>query len=111
MRGMIADAPSIRLSPGQHLVGEHEHASILFRPDGDGLELTSDNEVRTIRLQAAPHQRAVYNDTSVQTLRNVVLDHVTTIGQVQILAKDQVRGGYISVNGLDIIAADEREGF
>ena len=56
VRGTIADAPSIRLSPGQQLVGEHENASILFRPDGDGLQLTSDNEVRTIRLQAAPHQ-------------------------------------------------------
>src|SRR6185312_10237098 len=55
--GTIADAPSIRLSRGQQLVGENENAHILFRPDVDGLEITSDNEVRTIRLQAAPHQR------------------------------------------------------
>jgi hypothetical protein len=67
-----------------------------------------DNEVSTIRLQGALHQRAVYNDTSVQTLGNLVLDHITTIGQVQILAKDHVRGGHIFVNGLDIIAADTR---
>jgi len=106
VRGTIADAPSIRLSKGQQLVGENEDAQILFRPDGDGLEITSDNEVRSIRLQAAPHQRAVYNDASVQTLGNLVLDHVTTIGQVQILAKDRVRGGRVFVNGLDIVAAD-----
>jgi len=104
--GTIADAPSIRLSRGQQLVGENENAHILFRPDVDGLEITSDNEVRTIRLQAAPHQRAVYNDTSIQTLGNLMLDHVTTIGQVQLLAKDHVRGGHVSVNGLDIVAAD-----
>lgn len=44
VRGTIADAPSIRLSPGQQLVGEQEHASILFRPDSDGLELTTDTD-------------------------------------------------------------------
>ena len=36
VRGTIADAPSIRLSRGQQLVGENENASILFRPDVDG---------------------------------------------------------------------------
>jgi hypothetical protein len=108
VRGTIADAPSIRLSKGQQLVGENENAQILFRLDADGLEITSENEVRAIRLQAAPHQRAIYNDSSVQTLGNIVLDHVTTTGQVQILATDQVRGGHVSVNVLDIVAADAR---
>jgi hypothetical protein len=65
--------------------------------------------VRTIRLQAAKERRAIYNDTSVQTLGTLVLDHITAIGQVQILAKDRIRGGYVSVNGLDIPAADARE--
>jgi hypothetical protein len=59
-------------------------------------------------LQAAPERRALYNDTGVEILGNIVLDHITTIGQVQILAAGSVRGGHISVNGLDIISADAR---
>ncbi len=105
VRGTIADAPSLHLSQGQQLVGENEDARILFRPESDGLELTSDNEVRLLQLQTIPHRRAIYNDTSVQTLGTIVLDHVTTIGQVQIIAKDAVHAGHVSVNGLDIIAA------
>lgn len=65
--------------------------------------------MRTIRLQAAKERRAIYNDTSVQTLGTLVLDHLTVIGQVQMLAKDQIRGGHVSVKGLDIPAADARE--
>lgn len=38
--------------------------------------------------------------------RRIVLDQVTTVGQVQLLARDQVQSGHVSVNGLDIIAAD-----
>ena len=33
---------------------------------------------------------------------------MTTTGCVQILARDKVRGGYVDVNGLDIVAADAR---
>ena len=33
---------------------------------------------------------------------------ISTIGSVQILARDNVRGGHVDVNGLDIIAADAR---
>jgi hypothetical protein len=38
----------------------------------------------------------------------IELRGVTTIGRVQILARDKVRGGHVDVNGLDIIAADAR---
>jgi hypothetical protein len=44
----------------------------------------------------------------VDSLGRIELRSVTTIGRVQILARDKVRGGYVDVNGLDIIAADAR---
>jgi hypothetical protein len=41
-------------------------------------------------------------------LGRIELRGVTTTGCVQILARDNVRGGHVEVNGLDIIAADAR---
>ena len=108
VRGDLADAPSIRLSPGQSLQGEGDETKIAFAAGTDGLQLSSDNRVHTIRLDAAPDRRAIFNDTSVGSLGRIELRRVTTTGRVQILARDQVRGGHVDVNGLDIIAADAR---
>ena len=54
VRGEISQVPSLRLSPGQRLVGEKDGAALLFRLESDGLQLTTDNEVRDLRLQASP---------------------------------------------------------
>lgn len=108
VHGTLTNAPSLRLSPGQTLRGEHDGAQITFIPGSDGLQLSSNNRVHTLRLRTAPDQRAIFNDTSVETLGRIELRGVTTIGCVQILARDKVRGGHVDVNGLDIIAADAR---
>jgi hypothetical protein len=52
--------------------------------------------------------RAIFNDTSVAGLGHLSLAAVTACGQVQILARYNVRSGHVEVNGLDIIAADAR---
>jgi hypothetical protein len=106
--GSVIDAPSIRLSPGQALWGEGDSAEIRFIADVDGLQLTTDNEVRNIRLSATPDKRSVFNDTSAETLGHLTLTAVTATGQVQILARDKVRNGHIKIKGLDIVAADAR---
>ena len=108
VRGAISQVPSLRLSPGQRLVGEQESAALLFRPEIDGLQLTTDNEVRDLQLQVSSQRRALFTDTSEQTLGRLLLSHLSVVGQVQILLRDQLRGGHISVNGLDILAADAR---
>jgi hypothetical protein len=84
--GEFTDAPSFRLAPGQHLVGVADGAAIVFHTGVDGLQLTTDNAVQNVRLQTSPEQRVVYNDTGVDTLGRIVLDQVTTVGQVQLLA-------------------------
>ncbi len=106
VRGAIFQIPALRLSPGQRLLGEQDGAALLFRPESDGLQLTTDNEVRDIRLQVSPQRRALFTDTSVQTLGRLLLAHLSVIGQVQILLKEQLCGGHVSVSGLDILAAD-----
>jgi hypothetical protein len=106
--GSLTDAPSIRLSPGQSLRGDGSGSRITFAAGRDGLQLSSDNRIHDIRLDASPDKRAIFNDTNVASLGRIELRGVTTIGCVQILARDKVRGGHVDVDGLDIIAADAR---
>jgi hypothetical protein len=106
VHGKLTDVPSINLSPGQTLRGDDDEAAIIFT--ADGLQLSSDNRVHNIRLETAPDKRAVFNDTSVDSFGRIELRGVTTIGRVQILARDKVKAGHVDITGLDIIAADAR---
>jgi len=108
VRGDLTNTPSVRLSPGQSLHGEGDGSGITFAEKTDGLQLSSDNRVRNIRLHASTDKRAIFNDTGVDSLGRIELRGVTTTGRVQILARDKVRGGHVDVNGLDIVAADTR---
>lgn len=108
IRGHLVDAPTFRLAPGQSLQGEDNQAGITFADGVDGVQVSSDNSVRNISLHTAPAMRAIHNDTSVATLGHVEIHEVVTTGRVQILAREQVRGGEVDVRGLDIVAADAR---
>ncbi|VTU28528.1 hypothetical protein SRS16CHR_04284 [Variovorax sp. SRS16] len=108
VHGKLANAPSIRLAPGQALCGEDDQSSITFADGSEGLQLTTDNEIRLLRLTASPAQRVIFNDTQVDSLGRMRLTRVTATGQVQILARDAVKGGHVDVDGLDIVAADAR---
>ena len=107
--GHLTDAPSVRLSPRQALRGADKSATITFANGADGVQLSSDNQIHGLRLEAAPNKRAVFNDTTVASLGRIELRNLTTTGRVQILARDKVRAGHVDVDGLDIIAADARE--
>src|SRR5882757_7232128 len=104
VQGRLANAPSIRLSPGQAIRGVD--GVINFAAGSDGLQLSSDNCVRNIHLNASPDKRAIFNDTSVASLGQIELSDIAVNGCVQILARDAVRSGNVEVNGLDIITAD-----
>ncbi|WP_077518808.1 hypothetical protein [Rhodanobacter sp. C03] len=106
--GELAEVPAIRLAPGQVLLGQGDDAALIFAAGIDGLQLTTDNEVHGLHLVASPDRRAIHNDTQVESLGRLVLGEVTTIGQVQILARDKVRSGHVEVAGLDVVSADAR---
>jgi hypothetical protein len=106
--GHLIDVPSIRLSPGQSLRGANGSAAISFRSGVDGVQLATDNDVAHLRLEVSPEKRAIFNDPAMPTLGRMVLRGVTTIGRVQILARDKVRAGHVEIEGLDIISADAR---
>jgi hypothetical protein len=109
VEGEIAGAPSLRLAPGQQLMGAGESAAVVFVDGVDGVEISRDNQVAHIRLQVEPQLRAIFNDTAVDGLGAVRLAGVSTVGQVQILARDGVRGGHVVVEGLDVLNADVRD--
>jgi hypothetical protein len=108
VQGHLTSAPTLRLRPGQALIGADERAAVTFESGTDGVQLSSDNRLQSIRLVVSPEKRAVFNDTGVTNLGGIELRDVSAIGQVQLLARDQVRGGHVEVDGLDIIAADAR---
>ena len=103
VRGNILDTPSLRLGPSQTLAGEGDDAAISFTPGVDGLQLSSDNDVRSLRLIASVDKRAIFNDTAVESLGCIRLQGLAVHGQVQILARDKVRSGHVDVTGLDIM--------
>jgi hypothetical protein len=49
--GRLANAPSIRLSPGQSLCGAAEDSTVAFSVDSDGVQLSSDNGVHNLHLR------------------------------------------------------------
>jgi len=106
--GHLKNVPSVRLSPGQSLRGTDKNAKIAFADGADGVQLSSDNRIDGLQLEASPTKRAIFNDTTVDSLGRIELHNLTTTGRVQILARDKVRAGHVDVDGLDIIAADAR---
>jgi hypothetical protein len=108
VNGRLTNAPSVRLLPGQSLCGAAKDSTIAFADNGDGIQISSDNVIHDLHLDTVPDKRAIFNDTSVPSLGRIELHGVTANGRVQILARDQVRGGHVEVNGLDIAAADAR---
>ena len=107
VRGKLANAPSVRLSPGQTMRGDGDDAVVTFAAT-DGVQLSSDNRIHNLRVETSPEKRAIFNDTSVDSLGRIELRGVTAVGRVQILARDKVRAGHVDVTGLDIVAADAR---
>ncbi len=79
--GEMENAPSIRLAPGQALLGNGERASIAFADGVDGLQLTTTNEVSGLRLTASPDKRVIFNDTGVERLGRMRLAGIPRSGR------------------------------
>lgn len=110
VRDSLHDVPGLALSPGASLRGAAGggQVTLSFAAGADGVRLAADNRLADLRLEVSPDRRAVYNDTGVNDLGRIELVRLTTVGRVQILGRDAVRGGHVEVDGLDIMAADAR---
>jgi hypothetical protein len=99
---------TLDLAPGQVLEGASPGVTLRFADGVDGLRLSTNNRVRSLRIETAPAGRAICNRVDVADLGTLGIETVATIGRVQILGREAVRSGHIEVRGLDIEAADAR---
>jgi hypothetical protein len=104
----LSGVPTLRLAPGQALIGADPKTALRFVPGSDGLQLSADNRVEGLRLIADPDRRAIFNDTQAVGLGRIELRDLTVEGVVQLLARDRVRSGHVEAHGIDIRAADAR---
>ena len=105
----LADLSPLRLMPGQTLRSvSGRHTVLSFRPEADGVQVTTDNFVLDLDVRVTPTHRAIWNDRTVDGMGTLVIRSVRTIGSVQIMVSDKVRSGRIEVDGLDIRSADTR---
>lgn len=103
--GILKGMPSVTLPPGVSLRG----GTLTF--GAKGLRLTSNNTVQDLTITTAPHEVALYNDTTVTDLGTLTLNNITTTGQVFLTADDQVRSGRVVADGVHVTAADTRGRF
>ena len=102
--------PTLTLSPGQTIRSRRgEGFTLRFVQGVDGMQVTTDNRISSIRLEASPDRRVLWNDEVVPSLGTLTIDDVSVKGRVQLLARNQVRAGHVEVRNLDIIAADTTE--
>jgi hypothetical protein len=106
--GSLDGVPTLRLSPGQAISGGDQRATLRFRPGQDGLCLTADNTIQSLRLVADPDRYAVFNDTEIERLGRLVLHDLQLVGTARLLAQGSVRSGHIEAHRIDIEAADAR---
>jgi hypothetical protein len=105
VEGTLSGMPSVTLPPGVSLRG----GGLAFR--AKGLCLTADNKVSDMRIVTVDHETAIYNDTSVADMGTLLLSNVSTVGQVYLVADNNVRAGKIVAEGVRIESADVRGRF
>lgn len=108
VKGKITECPSLRLSPGQQLIGEG--GSIIEFMEGiDGIEVSRDNKIEGLTIVVAPNRRAILNSPEVESLGTLSFHNVKTIGQIQLLATGSVQSGHVIAQNVDVIEADARD--
>src|SRR5580704_5768814 len=91
----ISDLRTLDLAPGQVLEGASPGVTLRFADGVDGLRLSTNNRIRNLRIETAPARRAICNRVDLADFGTFGIENVTTIGRVQILGRDAVRGGRV----------------
>jgi hypothetical protein len=108
VRESLAALPTLRLSPGKALKAVGARTTLRFAPGQDGVQLSSDNQVENLELQADVDRRALFNDTQVERLGRLVLRNLRTVGAIRLIGNDRARGGHVEAENVDIAAGDAR---
>lgn len=98
---------TIKLREGQKLTAKKKNILLSFI-NGDGIQLTGNNEISDISIQTAPNKRAIYIESDLKDLKNITLNNLTITGMVQLLIRGKNKTLTVKINGLDIVSADAR---
>jgi hypothetical protein len=104
----LTGLPTIRLSPGQRLTGATSGVVLHFAAGQDGVQLSTNNQLESLALEADPDRCALYNDTKVEHLGRLILLKLRMIGTIRLLASGNVRSGHIEAENIEIASADAR---
>ena len=107
VRGRLEGAPSLRLKPGQKILGA-AGAAIRFEPGRDWLILTAENAVEDIELRTDPEHCAVCNDTTFEGFGRLTLSDLRTTGCVRLIASGVAIGGHVDARDVHVVEADAR---
>lgn len=97
---------SLALLPGQRLIGQAAGITLSFRPGEDGVRTSTDSHLERLILVTSPERRAVYNDDQVASLGSVLLQDISTVGQVQFVARRELKAGRIQARNVHVRFAD-----
>lgn len=104
----LSGLKTIRLSPGQTLIGARPHLTLQFAAGQQGVQLSADNSVEGLQLVTDVDRCALFNDTGVEHLGRLSLRGVIATGCVRLLARDRVRSGHVEAHDVDVVSADAR---
>jgi hypothetical protein len=99
---------TLHLLPGKVLKGASPGITLGFSAGQDGVQLSADNTVENLELHTDVSRRALFNDSKVEHLGRLVLRNIRTVGVIELIARDGVRGGHVEADNVDIVAADAR---
>lgn len=100
---------SVTLPPGLILRGLDQQKCILSFNSGDGIGLTSDNEISNLTILAPHSHRAIYILSDREDLGTLKLKNLTVTGQVQVLTRIGTKRVKLLVDQVDVIACDARK--
>lgn len=97
---------SLALLPGQQLRGQATGITLSFRAGEDGVRTSTDNRLEQLNLVTSPERRAVFNDDRVASMGSVLLQDISTVGQVQFIARHALKTGRIQARNVHVRFAD-----
>ena len=94
VKGRLANAPSIRLSPGQSLAGAGAEAGVTFAAGTDGLQLSCDNRICNICLDTSPGGRLM--------VKQLITGAIHTDGGIAVHTPGKITGGVFTSYGTHV---------
>lgn len=104
--GTITGSPSVTLPKGTTIRGIGDDATLAFL--AKGLRLSADNTVENLTVTTTDYEVAIYNDTSIANAGTLRLVNVRTIGQIYLVAEDELDTVRVEVDGVHVQQADVR---